>query len=132
MAGNADRENTADDPRDGQLGRLRGWRNRKTPDLSMGFIKAQFKREVERPYKQLGAIVELWEQFVPADVLPHTRLESLARGVLRVIVDSSSQLYELDRLLRGGIERQLIMAHKGPAFRKVQLRVGRIDPPAKG
>jgi len=132
MAGNADRENTHSDPRDGQLGRLRGWRNRKAPDLSMGFIKAQFKREVERPYKQLGAIVELWEQFVPADVLPHTRLESLARGVLRVIVDSSSQLYELDRLLRGGIERQLIIAHKGPAFRKVQLRVGAIDPPAKG
>jgi hypothetical protein len=64
----------------------------------------------------------LWTDLVPAELVAHSRLEGLSRGVLRVAVDSSSHLFELDRLLRGGLEQRLITSHKGPAFRRVQLR----------
>jgi hypothetical protein len=126
MADPHDKSNESSDPRDGQLERLRGWRNWRQPDLSMKFIKAQFKRDIEKPYKQLGDLATIWERHVPAPLLPHTRLESLARGTLRIVVDSSAHLYELDNLLRNGLERTLVIEHKGPAFRKVQLRVGNI------
>ena len=43
--------------------------------------------------------------------------------MLRVAVDSSARLYELDRLLRSGLQKQLISQSKGPAVRRVQLRV---------
>ena len=86
-----------------------------------------FKREIEKPAKQLAAITELWAQLVPAEIVSHTRLDSLQRGVLKVSVDSSACLYELDRRLRDGLEKELVTQHKGPALRRVQLRVARIE-----
>lgn len=92
----------------------------------MHFLQDDFKKEIQKPYKQLCQMTEVWTALVPADLLQRTRLESLSRGVLRVIVDSSSSLYELDRLLRQGLEREIITQHKGPAVRKIQLRVGQV------
>ena len=112
---------TPDDPHRRRLARLRASRNAPEPDLSLGFLKKQFHRDVARPHKQLAELVELWQQLMPADLARHARLESLSRGVLRVSVDSSARLYELDRLLRGGLERELIRSHAGPAFRRIRL-----------
>lgn len=114
------------DPKIEQLKKLQKWRVREDPDLSLGFIERQFKVQIERPYKQLQSLVELWIELLPPDMVEHTRLDSLARSVLTVSVDSSARLYELDRLLRSGLEQQLIKGHKGPAFRRVKLIVGRI------
>ena len=105
------------------LERLRGWRNRKERDLSLGFLRDQFKRQVARPHKQLEKLVELWAELVPAELAAHTRLAGLSRGVLHVEVDSPAHLYELDRLLRCGLQGQIITRHSGPAMRKIQLRV---------
>lgn len=107
---------------------LRRHRNREDPDLSLGFLKQQFKRDIARPAKHLGDLAGLWQELVPAALIDATRLESLSRGVLRVTVRSSVELYELDSLLRTGLERELIRRHAGPAFRKVKLTVGPLDP----
>lgn len=109
------------------LNRLRQWRTRPDRDVSLGFLKDQFKREVEKPYKQLHAIAEIWEELVPESLAAHVRLESLSRGILRVAVDSSPARYELDRLLRGGMEQELIVRFKGPAFRSVKVRVASFE-----
>mgnify|MGYP006294451309 CR=1 FL=1 len=106
-----------------RLEQLRKWRNRPQPDLSLGFLKKQFKREVEKPYKQLGDLAALWDELVPERLSKHTRLDGLNRGVLHVSVDASVHLYELSQLLRSGLERQLIQQHRGPAFRRVKLTV---------
>lgn len=111
------------DPRDEYLSRLRQWRNRPDPDLTLGFLKKQFKDQVERPYRQLSSFTGLWHALVPEAIAQHTRLESFDRGVLVVSVDCSARLYELDRLLRSGLQRQLVVQHKGPALRRVRLRV---------
>ena len=105
------------------LNRLREWRNRPDKDVSLEFLEEQFKREVEKPYKQLHAMAVIWDELVPEAMAEHVWLESLSRGVLRVAVDSSAALYELDRLLREGLEQELIRRHKGPAFRSVKLRI---------
>ncbi len=89
----------------------------------MGFLRDVFKRQIEKPFKQLAPLTALWEELVPAPLRTHTRLESFARGVLLVSVDSSSHLYELDRMLRGGLQHTLVARHKGQAVRKIQLRV---------
>ena len=116
------------DPTHDRLHQLRQWRNVKPePDLSLAFVKDDFKKKVERPYKQLAGIAELWQRLLPQDLIGHTRLDSLTRGVLHVTVDCSARLYELDRLLRMGLQQQLIVNHRGPAFRRVKLRVGRCE-----
>lgn len=117
----------SDDAADHYLQRLRQWRNRRSPDLSLRFLKQQFKRDVERPYKQLGDLIALWGQLVPPELAEHTRLDSLTRGVLHVSVDAPVHLYELDRLLRSGLERELIKQHKGPAFRRIKLSVAAVQ-----
>lgn len=97
----------------------------------MQFLRQQFKQQIEKPYKQLKSITTLWRELMPAALVGHTRLDSLSRGVLRVTADSAPCCYEVDRLLRNGLEQALIRRHKGPAFRRVQVRVGPIDPPAR-
>jgi len=114
------------DPRETYLNRLRGWRNRSEADLTLGFLRKQFKTQIEQPYKQLSSIARLWDQLVPQDLAAHTRLDSLHRGVLQVSVDSSPRLYELDRLLRGGLRNELITQHKGPALRQIRLRLAAV------
>ncbi len=116
---------------DAQLQRLRQWRTRPDRDVSMAFIEDQFKREVTKPHKQVNALAELWEQLVPDDLRQQTRLESLTRGVLKVCVESSAVRFELDRLLRDGLERELITRCTGPVFRRIRLQVGPIDPPPR-
>lgn len=87
----------------------------------MGFLKDDFRRQIARPYKQVAHLVELWQQLVPPELLPYTRLDSFRRGVLRVAVASSVHLYELDQLLRSGLEQQLIRQHTQGTLRRVQL-----------
>lgn len=106
-----------------RIDHLRRHRLEPEPDLSLAFLKKQFQQEVARPYKQLGALSQLWMKLLPRELLDHTRLEGLSRGVLRVAVDSSSHLYELDRLLRSGLSDQLIQQHRGAAFKRIQLRL---------
>jgi hypothetical protein len=106
-----------------RLNRLRQFRNRPTADLSLRFMADQFKKQVEKPYKQLGNLGQLWSQLLPQELAGHTRLESFSQGVLRVGVDSSAHLYALDRLLRQGLQNELITRHTGKAIRRVQLKV---------
>lgn len=115
------------DAHDQRLQRLRQLRNRAERDVSMAFLKDLYKRQIEKPGKQMSRIAETWSGLVPADLVEHTRLESLARGVLRVGVDSSAHLYQLDRLLREGLEHQIIAAARA-SLRKVQLRLVAGDP----
>lgn len=119
-----------DDTHQERLRRLRQHRVWKEPDLSLGFLEKQFQRDVAKPHKQLGALSELWRDLVPDALVGHTRLDDLSRGILRVSVDSSAHLYELDRLLRSGLEKQLVRSHRGAAFRRIKLRV--IDEPLAG
>jgi hypothetical protein len=113
---------------------LKRFRTRKQYDADFApVLQEVFKREIEKPHKQLGAMVELWEQMLPPDITKHTRLESLVKGTLRVVVDSSARLYELDRMLREGLQDRIITSFKGPAFRRIQLRVGELrDEPPHG
>ena len=111
------------DPQVDHLEKLRRWKGFADRDLTLQFLRGQFQRDIEKPFRQLEAIAPLWRQLVPLELAEHSCLESLSRGVLQVAVDSSPQLYELDRLLRGGLEKQLADRHKGTPLRRVRLRV---------
>lgn len=113
----------ASDPVQDHLDELRKHRSLPKRDLSLGFLNEQFKRDVAKPYKQLGDLAELWGQLLPERLVQRCRLVGLSRGVLHVEVDNAAAHYEIDRLLRGGLQKQLIEGHKGPAFRKVQVKI---------
>ena len=110
------------------LEHLRRWRGPKAYDHSLAFMAKEFDKEIAKPFKQLQNMIPLWYQLVPDDLAKHTSLESLRRGVLQVAVDSSAHLYELDRLLRNGLERDLIRRQKKPVIRRIKLRVNAKTP----
>jgi len=84
-----------------------------------------FKQCVAKRQTNLGKIAEAWGMLVPATLSEHCSLESLSRGTLTVIVDSSSHLYELKQLLLAGIQQQLLLACKSAGLKKIALKSGR-------
>ncbi len=103
--------------------RLRRHRNRPEADCSLQFMQRAFKNQIEKPYKQLGEIGTLWAAMLPEELVRHTRLVSLTRGQLHVAVSTNTHLYQLDRLLRQGLQDRLISSCRGKAIRRIQLRV---------
>ncbi len=47
--------------------------------LSMGFMRDQFKREAQKPFEQLGDLSAIWVELVPEALSSHTKLISLNR-----------------------------------------------------
>lgn len=114
-----------------KLEQLRRWRNRPPRDLTLSFLPEHFKRSIEKPHQQLGQLVEIWRQWMPARLLERTTLASLQRGVLTVHVPDSATLYELDRLLRGGVEAAIRGQFKA-TLQKVRLKVVAESDPGRG
>ena len=113
--------------REAELARLdRVKRRDNTVGAALGPAMVQFfKQSVEKRHTKLGKIAEVWGVIVPEMFGEHCALESLSRGTLTVIVDSSSHLYELKQLLLAGLEQQLMLACKSAGLRKISLKPGR-------
>jgi len=84
-----------------------------------------FKQSIDKRQRKFGKIAQCWAQLVPEKLAEHCALESLYRGQLTVIVDSSSHLYELKQMLLEGLEKQLILGCPSGNLRKVILKPGR-------
>ena len=84
-----------------------------------------FKQSVEKRQTKLGKIAECWAALVPETLCAHCSLESLNRGTLIVLVDTSSHLYEIKQLLLAGLQQQLFLACKSAGLRKINLKPGR-------
>ena len=89
-----------------------------------------FKQSVAKRQTKLVKIAECWSVLVPETLNDHCALESLNRGTLTVIVDSSSHLYEMKQLLLAGLQDQLLIACKSTGLRKITLKPGRWYDPA--
>lgn len=84
-----------------------------------------FKQSVQKRQGKFATIAECWQQLVPLMLCDHCSLESFHAGTLKVIVDSSSHLYELKQLLLSGLQKQLMLACKSAGLRKITLKPGR-------
>ena len=84
-----------------------------------------FRQSVQKRQTKLAAIAKCWQTLVPEMFNEHCALESLTRGTLTVLVDSTSFLYELKQLLLAGLEKQLLIACKSTGLRKISLKFGR-------
>lgn len=81
------------------------------------------KHTLGKRVRQLGALGAVWDEVVPEDIREHTALESFSRGVLTVIVDSSSHRYQLQMLLTGGLMREIRQRFSG-ALNNIRLVPG--------
>jgi hypothetical protein len=84
-----------------------------------------FQQSVQKRQAKFSRVAICWEQLVPQMLSEHCALESLARGTLTVLVDSSAHLYELKQLLLAGLQEQLVLACKFAGLKKISLKPGR-------
>jgi hypothetical protein len=95
-----------------------------TPKLGLEVVNF-FKHSVQKRQTKFGRIAHCWQTLIPEALQAHCSLESLHKGSLTVIVDSSSHLYELKQLLLDGLEAQLKLACSSAGLRKISLKPGR-------
>ena len=84
-----------------------------------------FKQSVDKRQRKFGKIAKSWEVLVPQKLAEHCALESLHRGQLTVMVDSSSHLYQLKQMLLEGLERQLMLSCQAAGLKRIVLKPGR-------
>lgn len=65
-------------------------------------------RELKAQARRVGGLGGMWAALCPAELLPHTTLVSLSRGVLTVRCDDASAKYQVHQWLKEGGETALI------------------------
>ncbi len=104
------------------LQNLQSWRNPSEPDTSTEFITRFFETSIQKPHKQLAAVIPVWRKLIPGHILDRCALISLTRGTLTVQVADSAARFELDRLFRSGLERQIKQSCRSP-IRRIRFKV---------
>ena len=84
------------------------------------------KHTLGKKVRQLSKLALVWDQVLPATVRDHTALDSFQRGVLTVLVDSSSHRYQLQTLLTAGLMKEIRTRFAGP-LNKIRLVPGQFS-----
>jgi hypothetical protein len=107
-----------------RLARVKAPDRKPTPLIGVAMVDF-FKDSVQKRQTKLSRIADTWARLVPAELNDHCAFESLSRGTLTVIVDTSSHMYELKQLLLAGLQQQITLACKSAGLKKVALKLGR-------
>lgn len=105
-----------------QIEQLRANRVKPGRDTSISALINSTARSAQRTHKKLGELIDLWETHVPAPLANQTAITGLRAGTLHVAVADAAARFELDRLLREGLEQTLRLAYRGTLVR-VRLKV---------
>lgn len=105
------------------------WQNRQIADrtTTLGEPLALFmKHTLARRVKQLGALASIWDEVIPEEIREHTALETFKGGTLSVVVDSAPHRFQLEMLLKSGLQRMLAERFPG-ALTKVKITPGQFS-----
>lgn len=109
-----------------RLEQLRARRARPQPKWSIDGLIDMVEKESRKRQRNLGELIELWDQLVPQELARQAKLQTFRAGVLTVMVETSAARFELDRALRGGLEAALRQAFRGSLVR-VKVVLGAFD-----
>lgn len=105
-----------------QIEQLRDHRVRPEVDTSISSIISAAASKAQKTHKRLGRLIDLWEQLVPEKLASQTAITSLRAGTVHVAAADAATHYEIDRLLREGLEQQLRASYQGTLVR-VRVKV---------
>ena len=107
-----------------QLEQLRKWRARRDKDISIGATIEKLRRNLKKSNKQLTQLVEAWDELVPSHIHQNTNPISFRGGVLEVYADGSPTVYQLNRIIRAGLLRELQQRCSG-TLNQIRVRVAK-------
>lgn len=102
--------------------RTRVYRGIRERDVSIERPLAGLERLFADRQRTLGDVIDAWNELAPARVRGTASIAGLAQGTLTLAVTSSGASYELSRVLRDGLERDLV-ARMPARIRRVKVRV---------
>ena len=85
-----------------------------------GPMAVLMKHTLGKKVRQLSKLAVVWDDVLPTTIREHTALDSFQRGVLTVLVDSSSHRYQLQTLLAAGLMKEIRNRFSGP-LNKIRL-----------
>ncbi len=105
-----------------QLEQLRKWRTRPERDLSISASIVELRKSLRKSNKQLNSIIEVWDEIVPSQLYQNATPTSLRAGTLFVTVSDSSTAYQLNRLLRASLLREL-QKRSSSTLKQIKVKV---------
>ena len=91
-----------------------------------GPMTVLMKHKLGKKVRQIGKLAGIWDDIIPPTIREHTALDSFNRGVLTVLVDSSSHRYQLNTLLAAGLQKEIQTRFAGP-LNKIRLVPGQFS-----
>ncbi len=67
-------------------------------------------RDYQRAGKRLDGLGEVWDALCPPGLIQRTALRPIKRGVLTIAVSDSTTRYAVEKAVKAGLDRELIMA----------------------
>jgi len=90
-------------------------------DTSINDTLQAMRKGLRKSSRQSTSVVEAWDVLVPSHIARQATIVSMRSGVLEVVTDGSAIAYQLNRLVRSGLLRDLQLASKG-TLRKIKIR----------
>ena len=106
-----------EDPRLARLKRMAPYRRRRERECSISDLVESTRKNAARVQSRTGEFVEAWERLVPRELSVACRMGQFRGGSITILVNSSPAKYELDALLRSGLEARLRQEYNGPLTR---------------
>ena len=104
-----------------ELDRLRKYKTRRVRETSINETVQSLRKGLRKGNKTSSSLIEAWDAAVPSHIANQATMVSMRNGVLEVLTDGSSVAYQLNRLVRSGLLRELQKATKG-TLRKIRVR----------
>jgi hypothetical protein len=105
-----------------QIEQLQKWRSRRKVDMRIDTTMNSICKSLKNINKQLVQIQEAWSEFVPNRLNTVAVPTALRNGVLEITVDGSPTAFQVNRLIRSGLLRQL-QQRSGQTLKQIRVRV---------
>ncbi len=86
----------------------------------MSELFAGMKRQLERNHRRTRGFGAIWAELVPDELAEYSTIRSYQQGILTIAVRDAAARFELDRLLRTGLETEL-RARAPATLRRIRL-----------
>ena len=91
--------------------RIESLRERRVPkprNNAMSDLLAARTKALKRESRGTGVVATAWGELCPPHLLERTGVVGITRGVLTLSADDAAARFEVDRVLRCGVERELL------------------------
>jgi hypothetical protein len=105
-----------------KIERLQEWRARRKKELRVDQVMNTFCRSLRKASKQLIQLQDAWLELVPKHINQVSMPIALQNGTLEVVVDAAPTAYQVNRLIRGTLLRELQTRCSGTLV-KIKVRV---------